>query len=201
MSRIGIMGGTFNPIHAAHIAMGKAAYAQANLDKVLFMPSKRPPHKRGGDVAGEEHRAKMVKLAISGIPYFEYSDFEFKRDGMTYSSQTIELLKRQFPMDDFFFIMGADSLLQIEKWREPEKLMRLASILALNRGSVDDDDIALHAAILRDRYDADVKIISMPKMDVSSTKIRKMIAAGEDVGDMVDGGVRDYIDKNGIYKS
>ena len=103
------MGGTFNPVHIAHISMAEAAYRQAKLDKVLFMPSKKPPHKQDINIISEKHREAMVKLAIRGIPYFEYSDFEFKREGTTYSAQTLELLCRQNPDDSYFFIMGGDS--------------------------------------------------------------------------------------------
>ena len=92
MGRTGIMGGTFNPVHIAHISMAEAAYRQAKLDKVLFMPSKKPPHKQDINIISEKHREAMVKLAIRGIQYFEYSALEFKREGKTYSAQSLELI-------------------------------------------------------------------------------------------------------------
>ena len=119
MGRTGIMGGNFNPVHIAHISMAEAAYRQAKLDKVLFMPSKNPPHKQDINIIGEKHREAMVKLAIREIPYFEYSDFEFKREGTTYSAQTLELLCSQNPDDSYFFIMGGDSFFQVENWYMP----------------------------------------------------------------------------------
>ncbi len=156
MGRTGIMGGTFNPVHIAHISMAEAAYSQAKLDKVLFMPSKKPPHKQDINIISEKHREAMVKLAIRGIPYFEYSDFEFKREGTTYSAQTLELLCRQNPDDSYFFIMGGDSFFQVESWYMPGKIMEHAVILAVSRNGSDKKEMEIYAGKLRDKYNAEI---------------------------------------------
>lgn len=199
MSRIGIMGGTFNPIHFAHINMAKAAYSQADLDKVLFMPSKNPPHKHNIEIVSQEHRAAMVKLAIEKIPYFEYSDFEFRREGTTYSAQTLELLCRQNPNDRFFFIMGADSFFQIENWYMPERIMKLAAILAVERSGVDCRNIEVQAEKLKNKYNAEIMLIKMPGMDVSSSIIRKNIYLGRNVLQYIPENVWEYIEENRCY--
>ncbi len=199
MGRIGIMGGTFNPIHLAHLSMAQQAYRQAELDKVLFMPSKNPPHKAGVKIVSEEHRETMVRLAIKGISYFEFSDFEFKREGITYSTHTLTLLHRQFPKDEFFFIMGADSLFYIEEWYHPDELMRLASLLPVGRGGSDEVRMEEYASLLRSKYGAKIQIIKMKHMNISSSDIRRLISEGKSVRNYLPDSVWRYIEQTGCY--
>ena len=199
MGRTGIMGGTFNPVHIAHISMAEAAYRQAKLDKVLFMPSKKPPHKQDINIISEKHREAMVKLAIRGIPYFEYSDFEFKREGTTYSAQTLELLCRQNPDDSYFFIMGGDSFFQVESWYMPGKIMEHAVILAVSRNGIDKKEMEIYAGKLRDKYNAEIMFVKMPHMDISSSNIRKIISSGGDAAMYLPDKVWEYIKSNGCY--
>lgn len=200
MSRIGIMGGTFNPIHNAHVAMAKQAYKQADLDKVLFMPSKNPPHKSSANILPENERAKMVKLAIKDIPYFNYSDFEIKREGTTYSAQTVELLHQQYPDDKFFFIMGADSFFQIETWYHPEQIMKRVVLLPVGRDDSDRVKMENQSRHLGEKYDAKVKLIEMDKMHISSSNIRKMISEDKDVSKFLSPSVLNYIKRNNFYR-
>lgn len=199
MGRTGIMGGTFNPVHIAHISMAEAAYRQAKLDKVLFMPSRKPPHKQDINIISEKHREAMVKLAISGIPYFEYSDFEFKREGITYSAQTLELLCRQNPDDSYFFIMGGDSFFQVESWYMPGKIMEKAVILAVSRDGSDKDDMEIYAEKLKDKYNAEIIFVEMPHMDISSSNIRKIISSGGNASMYLPDKVWEYIKSNRCY--
>ncbi len=199
MGRTGIMGGTFNPVHIAHISMAEAAYRQAKLDKVLFMPSKKPPHKQDINIISEKHREAMVKLAIRGILYFEYSDFEFKREGTTYSAQTLELLCRQNPDDSYFFIMGGDSFFQVESWYMPGKIMEHAVILAVSRNGSDKKEMEIYAGKLRDKYNAEIMFVKMPHMDISSSNIRKIISSGGDAAMYLPDKVWEYIKSNGCY--
>ena len=200
MSRIGIMGGTFNPIHNAHVAMAKQAYKQADLDKVLFMPSKNPPHKSYTNILPENERAKMVKLAIKDIPYFNYSDFEIKREGTTYSAQTVELLHQRYPDVKFFFIMGADSFFQIETWYHPEQIMKRVVLLPVGRDDSDRVKMENQSRHLGEKYDAKVKLIEMDKMHISSSNIRKMISEDKDVSKFLSPSVWNYIKKNNFYR-
>ncbi len=200
MSRIGIMGGTFNPIHIAHVNMAKQAYKQASLDKVLFMPSKNPPHKKSGDILPADIRADMVKLAIQDIPYFKYSDFELKREGTTYSAQTVELLHRQCPDDKFFFIMGADSFFHIESWYHPETIMKRVVLLPVGRDGSDKSAMEKHASYLKRKYDAKIKLINMTQMHVSSSNIRNLIASGKNPSDYLAPSVWKYIRQNNYYR-
>ena len=129
MRRIGIMGGTFDPIHNGHLAVGRQAYREYQLDEVWFMPSGHPPHKKDHAVTDAADRCAMTRLAIRNDPYFRFSDFEVRREGNTYTAQTLTLLRRQYPDVRFYFIIGADSLFEIESWYMPEKIMEQAVIL------------------------------------------------------------------------
>ena len=120
MKRIGIMGGTFNPIHSVHLIMAQVAYHQFHLDKVLFMPSKHPPHKDNSVIISDEHRTRMIQLAIDGNSNFEFSDLELKREVTTYTSDTLTYLTEKNPDTEYYFIIGGDSLEQLENWHKPE---------------------------------------------------------------------------------
>ena len=110
MNKIGILGGTFNPIHTVHLQMAGAACNQYDLDEVWFMPSNHPPHKEESDIVSNEHRQRMIQFAISCCKKFRFSDFEYSRPGTTYTSDTLSLLHESYPDTQFYFIMGEDSL-------------------------------------------------------------------------------------------
>lgn len=197
--KIGIMGGTFNPVHIAHISMAEAAYRQAELDKVIFMPSKNPPHKQNINIISERHRRAMIKLAISGIPYFEYSDFEFQREGITYSSKTLELLCKLYPKNRYYFIIGGDSFFQIESWYKPEKIMEFATLIAISRSGDDKEQMLMYSKILKEKYNARIMFVDMPHIDISSSSIRKLISSGGNAARYLPYKVWQYIKDNRCY--
>lgn len=197
--KIGIMGGTFNPIHVAHISMAEAAYRQAGLDKVVFMPSKNPPHKQDISIISEKHRKAMIKLAISGIPYFEYSDFEFEREGITYSANTLEILCKMHPENRYYFIMGGDSFFQIENWYMPEKIMKFATLLVISRNGSNKEQLLMHSRSLKEKYNARIMFVDMPRMDISSSGIRKLISSGGNATRYLPRKVAEYIKDNKCY--
>ena len=200
MEHIGIMGGTFDPIHSGHLAMAEAALEQVGLDKILFMPSKTPPHKRHSDVTGERQRAEMVQCAIAYNHRFEFSDFELRRYGLTYTADTLALLRQRKPDCEWYFIMGGDSFFQVEKWYHPEDILRLATILAVSRDGLSQGEMERQKKFLEKKYQAKIQLLSMPQMDISYTEIRSKIALGDDVCDMVPKPVLDYIDEHGLYR-
>lgn len=199
MSRVGIMGGTFNPVHLAHLAIAHGAYRQAYLDKVIFMPTGNPPHKSSEDIISGKHRCEMIKLAIKDIPYFEFSDLEFQREGKIYSAQTLEIFHEKNPEDALFFIMGADSLFSIESWYMPQKVMELAGIICIGRDGVSDEHLEKQADLLRERYNAHVQFVDIPQMDISSSDIRNGIRKSQDMGRYLPAEVWEYIKRNGCY--
>lgn len=196
MSKIGILGGTFNPIHNGHIMIAKEALKQYELDKVLVMPNHHPKY-RTIDGAEDSDRSSMVKLAIESIDGLEYSDIEIAREGATYTVDTLTELHQMYPGDEFYFIMGADSLMYFDKWREPDRIVELAYLLVAIRGE-DDRDTCLNK---RDTlpYKDKILMLDSPNMPISSSEIRECVRAGEDISDLVPAPVREYIIKHNMY--
>lgn len=199
MANIGIMGGTFNPIHNGHVQMAKAAYEQCNLDQVLFMPSKIPPHKQGVNIVSEKLRSDMVKIAIEGYEYFSYSDFELLREGTTYTAETLTLLMEANPLDTYYFIMGADSFFQFEKWYQPQIICDKAHILVVGRDHATAEDMMTQKKHLEQVFNAKIHILTMEDVPISSSDIRKRIAGNQPVDAMLPPGVSQYIYKHGLY--
>ena len=141
MAAIGIMGGTFNPIHVGHIEIAKAAFSQYRLDEIWFMPNHIPGYKSNSGLVSGEDRFEMTKLAIFGIPYFKVSDYELKRSGNTYTAETLALLNKEYPKDRFYFIMGADSLNYFQQWKNPEMIIKYATILTAPRDELSVSEV------------------------------------------------------------
>ena len=135
--KIGIMGGTFDPIHNGHLMLGQAAYEAFSLDEVWFLPNGNPPHKESSRIeASAKERVEMTRLAVSGIPYFRVEPYEAERDEVSCTWQTLEYFRGKYPDDQMFFIIGADSLFTIERWIHPERIFPLCTILAAYRDEV-----------------------------------------------------------------
>ncbi len=199
MSKIGIMGGTFNPIHNVHLIMAEEARRQYGLDQILFMPSQNPPHKDKQNIASDEHRKRMIQHAIRNNPYFKFSDLELKREGITYTRDTLAYLIKKQPEDQFYFILGGDSLASMETWRDPAFVFQNCHILAANRDSVDEDEIPRWIAFYGERYDAVISEIKMPPISISSEMIRRKIKQGESIADYCPAVVAGYIQINELY--
>ncbi len=199
MKKIGILGGTFNPIHNAHLAMAEAALHQGDLEEIWFMPSKNPPHKSNDEIVSESIRSSMIKLAILSKPHFIYSDYELQREGTTYTAETLKGLKKDYPEIAFSFIIGGDSFFSIEKWYHPEQILSECRILAISRDGATIQQMQQHKEYLTKQYQADIKIITMVQMDVSSSQIRQAIKNGaKDIP--VPKHVAQYIQANGLYR-
>lgn len=201
MSKIGIMGGTFDPIHLAHLAMARSALCQKNLDQVWFMPSKHPPHKDSSRVSDEKLRSLLVQLAVKEEKEFVYSDYELKREEITYTAKTLTMLRKEYPEDEFFFILGEDSLAQLDQWYHPEIILSHAVILAVNRGNISLEEMERQAGTLTGKYGGTIEVIPMKRLDISSSMIRKKLAAGEDVKDMLPKSVYEYICTHQCYRA
>ncbi|MDE6435668.1 MAG: nicotinate-nucleotide adenylyltransferase [Lachnospiraceae bacterium] len=177
MTAVGIMGGTFNPIHNGHIKIAKAAYQQYHLDEVWFMPNHIPGYKDSKELLDGQTRLNMVALAIKKYPYFKASDYELRRSGKTYTAETMELLKREYPKIQFYFIIGADSLDYFDKWREPEKILQHAKILTAPRDDVSKTIMQQHIEKLHKQFGKNhFYPIDCSMIDCSSSEIRKQIA-------------------------
>lgn len=201
MAKIGIMGGTFDPVHNGHLLLGRQAYEEYGLDQVWYMPSGTPPHKRDHQVTGAGDRCAMVALAIRDYPYFRLSDFEIRREGNTYTAQTLQLLADQYPQHRFYFIIGADSLYQIETWYHPEQVLGRTVILAACREYPQAPrTIEEQRAYLMARYQkADIRLLHCEEVDISSGELRRMHARGTRICKYVPKAVEAYIEEHHLY--
>lgn len=199
MKKIGIMGGTFNPIHNAHLMMAQAAYEQYELDEVWFMPLKRPPHKSQCEIVSEEHRSRMVQFAIDGIEQFSLSDMELKRQGTTYTSETLAQCVKEFPEAKFYFILGGDSLENFEQWFHPEEIVRLCTILAVSREDMTDDELKNRCQELSKKYTGNFLPVSMPRFTISSLEIRERLLQHKSLVGYIPEKVLRYIGVHGLY--
>lgn len=200
MTKIGIMGGTFNPIHYGHLFMAEQAYEQMELDKVLFMPSNNPPHKDNGVIISNEHRSTMVELAINGNPHFGLSTMEMDRKGITYTADTLRMLNAEQLNTEYYFIIGADSFFNLNKWREPENIFKLCTLLVFERDLVDKDKMVNHYRYLSSIYPyIKLEFLSMPTIQISSNNIRQRINDNNTIRYYVPDKVLAYIIEHKLY--
>ena len=194
---VGIMGGTFNPIHNGHIWLAQQAYERLGLEKVIFIPSGNSYMKQ--NVLDAQNRAAMVKLAISDFEHFELSMAEVERKGNTYTFETLEALKVQNPDVKYCLLIGADLLFQIESWYKPEKIFELSTIVCAVRDDYDIMSIRQKGAELS-RLGADIVYLDIPKCDISSTEIRNRVGNDMPIDEIVPKKVADYILCKNLYK-
>ena len=201
VKKIGIMGGTFDPIHMGHLILGEKAYEQLGLDKVLFMPCGNPPHKlnRTGR-ATDAQRSEMVRLAIENNPHFELSLMEMHEEGYTYTYRTLEQLKRQNPDTEYYFIIGADSLYSFDTWREPGRICQAAVLVVATRDHTPVKELDQQMELLSKRYNGIFVRLDTMNIDVSSELLRSWHRSGQSLRYYVPQPVISYIEKNGIYK-
>ncbi len=178
--------------------MAQVAREELNLDKVMFMPSGCPPHKKTDSIADKSHRSNMVKMAIEDNPFFEFSDFELRKDGTIYTVNTLEMLKEQYPEDRFFFIMGADSLLSIESWKMPEKIFTLVTVVVADRAESFVKVIEM-INYLKNKYSAEIMFINSPLVNISSSYIRNNVKNNISIKYLVNDRVEKYIYENKLY--
>ncbi len=205
MNRIGILGGTFNPIHNAHIRVAEEALQQFTLDKIWFMPAGIPPHKQNDELVSAGHRCNMILAAIDGHEQFELFDYEIKKDSLSYTAHTMAELRELYPDMEFYFIIGGDSLLKFEKWREPEKIVRLTNILACGRAGEDNASVQEKINELNAKWSCNIRYFEVPMMKIASQEIRASFAESDNdkfpskVTEMVPQRVSDYICTNCLY--
>ena len=211
--RIGLLGGSFNPIHNAHLRIAAEAQDACRLDRIIFIPAADPPHKALAGGVSFEHRSKMVSMAIAGWPDYKMSNIEEERGGKSYSIDTIRLFREQFPDDDLFFIIGADSFLEIGTWHRYDEIFLLCNLVVVERPgcSVAKPLEALPSAVrgmfffnnetgyLTHGSGSSVFFITGSPLEFSSTEIRRLAAAGVDIRNYVPPDVAAYISQQRIY--
>lgn len=195
--RLGLFGGTFDPIHLGHLILAEQCREALNLEKVRFVVAGEPPHKRGVERTAVTHRLEMVRLAVAGNPALEVSDIEAKRPGPSYSVETLAEIKAQRPDDNLFFLIGADSLVDLPTWRDPEGIARLASIVVVNRPGVDAPAVAVPNL----GPDAlPIQLVDIPPIGIASRDLRERLAAGRSVRYQIPRAVEAYIEAHNLYR-
>lgn len=199
VTKIGIFGGTFNPIHKMHINIASLALKQLGLDKVIFITAAIPPHKNGTNIVSGEDRHNMVKLAIANEPKFEASSMEIERVGKSYTFDTLTELRSIYPEDELFFIIGGDSLAYLHKWYRAEEFMKLCTFVVYPRGDDAGKQLREECEWLFDNYGTSCIILDAREMAVSSTEIREEIASGVLPEKYIPYAVAEYIRAHRLY--
>ncbi len=194
--RLGILGGTFDPIHIGHLAVAKGAIECAHLDRVLFVPSAQPPH-RAAALAPAEDRLAMTTLAVQGEPRFEVSNVEVRRGGRSFTADTLSEVHRLHPQDELFLILGWDAARLFRTWHEPERVRALASMVIVDRPGLGPPTQSELADISLDPARVIKCHVSTP--EVSGSKLRRVIAAGQPVTGQLPAAVERYIAEHNLY--
>lgn len=199
--RIGIVGGTFNPIHVGHLMLGEYAYHECDLDEIWFMPNGNPPHKSADKIEiSTDRRVDMIKLAIHDIEYFKLSAHELTNIHTSYSFRTLQELQELHPTHEYYFILGSDSLFNIESWRHPEKIFESCTILVACRENIDIKLIKEQILHLNNKYNGCIKLLPMPLLEISSSEIRTRISNKKSIKYIVPDCIRQYISEYNLYE-
>jgi nicotinate-nucleotide adenylyltransferase len=195
--RIGILGGTFNPPHLGHLVAAQEAYRELDLDQVMLIPAGIPPHKPVDDEPGPEHRLELCRLAVGDDERFTVSDLELRRDGPSFTVDTLDILRSQSPSDDLFLILGGDIAAGLPKWHDPERVLELATVaIAQRRGTA---KAAVQDALAQIKGGGRARFFEMPRIGISSTMVRRRVGAAQPIRYFVPDGVMHYIERHGLY--
>lgn len=196
--RIGILGGTFDPVHNGHLHIARELRQALGLDAVVWVPAGRPPHKVGQIVSSDRDRLAMLELALAGSPTDEISTIDLDRAGPSYTADLLQILNEQLAPATLVFLMGEDSLRDLPTWRDPERILRLAELAVAGRPGIEADLEILAAAI--PGFDGRVHIVPTIEVPYSSSAIRERVRTGQPIAGLVPPAVERYILENGLYR-
>lgn len=200
-SKIGILGGTFNPIHCGHLIIAEAVRESFCLDKVLFIPSGQPPHKPDDEVIDAECRFEMVRRAVASNRFFETSRVELDRDGYTYTINTLQTLREEYGTDtELFFIIGADIIPELTTWKDFRDIFKLCEFIAVLRPGHSRKSFETAIKQLKNDYNIKISMTAAPMVDISSSVIREKCSRGNSIKYLVTEGVEEYIYAEGLYR-
>ncbi|MEM7456122.1 MAG: nicotinate-nucleotide adenylyltransferase [Planctomycetota bacterium] len=203
--RIGIFGGSFDPIHYGHLILAEHCLHQASLDEVWFIPAATAPHKERGATMTDRQRTETIKMAIGGHPQFVFSDIEIKRGGISYTVDTLSEIKEQRPEDELLLLIGKDSLDGFNTWKEPRRICELAVPVVVSRPSSGDgkpDLTLLEKYVSPERFQLfQQHTVQSPLIEISSSEIRRRFESGESSRYLLPRGVEKYIETAGIYQA
>lgn len=200
--RIGLYGGSFNPVHAGHLIVSRAVAETMHLDKVILIPAAIPPHRLLKDLAPAAHRLAMLRLAVAGETLFGVSDIEIRRAGPSYTVDTVQDYRNLNPSDDLFWLVGADSLIELPNWYQVDRLVESCQVVTAARPGYDDIDIGKLMTRFAPEQVARLQahILPTPRIDISASDIRCRLAAGLSIRYLVPEPVAEYIAKHGLYR-
>ncbi len=214
--RIGLFGGTFNPVHSGHLRAAEVVQKRFPLDKILFIPSYIPPHKDTAEIASPSHRLKMVEIALRGFSHFIPCSIEIDAEEKSYSIITINRIKKLYPKSWIFFILGVDGFLEVDTWKDYEQLLEQCFFVVISRPGylLDEAEKTLEgkyrekmyklakSEVIKDEMLLSFRIFLLPidALDIASTEIRGIIKRGDSIKDMVSERVEDYIRENRLYR-
>jgi nicotinate-nucleotide adenylyltransferase len=200
--RLGVFGGTFDPAHTGHLILAEQCREQGRLDRVLFVPAARPPHKQDAPLTPFAQRVEMLELAVAGQPAFRVDDLEKDRPGPSFTVHTLEELRRRHPGDEFFLLLGSDTLHDLKHWYQPERIAELAGFLVMLRPdwpAFSEDELAA-ALNLPDRAALRYQRVQTPLIDISSRDLRRRVAEGRSVRYLLPRAVEAYINDKHLYR-
>lgn len=198
--KTGILGGSFDPIHNGHLHMAKQVLKEYELDKIIFMPAGHSPNKSETEMTAADIRLKMVEIAVDSSKNLEASSLEVDCEERSYTYRTLQKLSEVYPNDDFYFIMGADSLDYFDQWYHPEIICQLATILVVNRDEFSYEDLSNKIGQIKCLFPADIRIVPCEKYDISSHELRERIKRNENVSDYIPKDVLSYIKEHQLYR-
>jgi nicotinate-nucleotide adenylyltransferase len=200
--RLGVFGGSFDPVHFGHLLLAEFCREQCSLDQVSFMPAAVPPHKQERTLTPGEHRLEMLKLAIAGYEPFVASDMELKRGGVSFTVDTLAALKAEEPERELFFLMGADALAELPTWREPARICELAVPVVVARAGAAEPDFSCLKDLVSPAKLAGIKLhqVQMPLVELSSREIRRRVSENESIRFQTPRAVEKYIETHGLYR-
>ena len=199
MVRLGIYGGTFDPIHYGHLLLAERCREELQLDEVWFIPAGVSPFKVGKPLSPGKARVQMIEFAVSGFPEFRVSRIELERTGPSYTYQTLQQVRAADPTRELFLLMGADSVADLAQWREPRLILELAQVVAVNRAG-QHPDLSQIEPLCRE-IGRPVRVVEMPAVDIAASEIRERSAAGRSIRFLTPRPVEMYIRQNGLYRS
>jgi nicotinate-nucleotide adenylyltransferase len=198
--RVGLYGGTFDPVHFGHLVLAEQCREQLSLDSVWFIPAGTPPHKAGREISPGPSRAEMLECAIAGTPQFRVHPLELQRTGPSYTVDTLRQLRQEHPGDSFFLLLGADMLADLPNWREPGAVATLATLVAVNRGGEAPPNLAMLKQSLGEVVNSVLRV-SMPEIAISSRDLRTRVRERRSIRYLTPRAVEAYIEQHGLYRA
>lgn len=197
--RLGLFGGTFDPVHFGHLLLAEQCREQLSLDEVWFLPSGNPPHKDERGITPGQARVEMLEFAVAGHPQFEVNRMELAREGTTFTVDTLTTLAAEDAKRELFFLIGADSLHDLPTWRNPRRITELATIVAVNRGDAPLPALDAVKSELGEAAASRIELATIPGIDLSSSGIRRRVSEGKSIRYMTPRAVEVYIQEHGLY--